>query len=328
MAIDLLERGQMFSDLRVLELSRVNNIGHKHEMHIYLCECVCGNRIEVSQGELVGKHIRSCGCTSKPRTQSLKYDLTDMYFGRLHVINQAPTFWSDSGKSRMIRWNCECECGNKVVVNSRALRAKATQSCSCYHQQRVSDALTDDLRGRRFGMLEVIERAGSYVRKNNINSGKAALWRCRCECGNEIVTSGWSLKCNDNVSCGCAKRSQAERYVEDILSENGYVKDVSYFTEITFPDLMSKDGGYLRFDFAVKTNDVYTFIECQGEQHYKSVAYFGGDDAFLRRKANDALKKQWISAHNYRLIEIPYTAHSRDDFLKILTEKNIIELAN
>jgi len=323
----VLSTGDKFFDLTVVTLSNVVTIGHKHTMNKYLCECVCGNHIEVSQGELVGKHVRSCGCRHKPKKQSLKYDLTDCYFGKLHVIDQAETFWSDSGKSRMIRWNCECECGNKITVNSRALRTGATQSCGCLQKQRVSEALTDDLTGKRFGMLRVIERAGSY-RKTNKSGGVAALWRCECDCGNETITFGWSLKCGDNVSCGCAKKSQAERYVEDILIQNGYVKDSTYFMEKTFPDLISVDGGYLRFDFAVIKNNSYIFIECQGEQHYKSVEWFGGDEAFNRRQANDILKKNWVLSHNYRLIEIPYTIHLYDEFLNILLKEHIIELAN
>lgn len=327
MGTTLLKKGDAFSDLTVVGLSRVIEIGHKHVMHMYLCECVCGKKIEISQGELVGKHIKSCGCTYKTKNQVLKYDLTDCYFGRLRVINQADTFWSDSGKSRMIRWNCECECGNKVVVNSRALRTGATQSCGCYQKQRVSETLTDDLTDKYFGLLHVIERAGSYHR-NNSDSGMAAMWKCKCECGNEIITFGWSLKCGDNVSCGCAKRSQAERYVESILSDYGYIKGNTYFSELTFPDLMSSDGGYLRFDFAIKLDEEYIFIECQGEQHYKSVAYFGGDGAFEHRQANDALKRKWVSEHGYRLIEIPYTVRDRESFLKILAKEHIIELTN
>lgn len=322
-----INKGDVFSDLTVIELARVVEIGHKHVMHVYLCECTCGERLEVNQGELVSGHIKSCGCVSKPRFQALQYDLTDCYFGKLHVIDQADTFWSDSGKSRMVRWNCECECGKKVVVNSRALRTGATQSCGCYQKQRVSEALTDDLTNKRFGLLYVLERTGSYRRKNS-SSGMAVMWKCKCDCGNEIVTFGWSLKCGDNVSCGCAKRSEAERTVEEILSDNGYVKDVTFFTEISFPDLIGFEGHRLRFDFAIKTNDKYVFIECQGEQHYKSVDFFGGNKAFVHRQENDKLKRKWVSEHNYRLIEIPYTIRGRDDFLKVLAKEHIIELAN
>lgn len=323
----IFDTGSQFNNLTIVKFLGSIDIGHKHTMNQYLCRCSCGRELILSQGEIVSGHIKSCGCSSKVRKQPLIYDLTGQRFGKLVVINQAKTFWSDSGKSRMIRWNCICDCGNMVTVNSRALRTGATQSCGCHQKQRVSETLTDNLIGKQFGRLTVIERAGSHKRQTS-NSGVCAMWKCRCECGNEIITYGWSLKCGDTTSCGCSKISQAEIYVHSILSEFGFVKDVNYFSEKTFPDLVGVNGGKLRFDFMVYLSDGVVFIECQGEQHYKSVDYFGGDESFALRVQNDNLKREWINKHGYKLIEIPYTVHSYDDFLKILVKEHIIELAN
>lgn len=47
-------------------------------------------------------------------------------FGRLKVVSQAePT------KDNHKRWLCECECGNKTIVDGRDLRKGATKSCGC-----------------------------------------------------------------------------------------------------------------------------------------------------------------------------------------------------
>lgn len=131
-----------------------------------------------------------------------------------------------------------------------------------------------------------------------------------------------------HCSCGCSKMSQAEIYVHSILSKFGFVKDVDYFSEKTFPDLIGVNGGKLRFDFMVHLSDGIVFIECQGKQHYKSVDYFGGDESFALRVQNDNLKREWINKHGYKLIEIPYTVHSYDDFLKIFVKEHIVELTN
>lgn len=53
-----------------------------------------------------------------------------------------------------------------------------------------------DLTGQRFGRLTVIERAGS-------NKWNQAKWRCKCDCGNEIVTLGNLLQRGGTRSCGC-----------------------------------------------------------------------------------------------------------------------------
>lgn len=52
-----------------------------------------------------------------------------------------------------------------------------------------------DLTGQQFGRLVVLEREGSI-------RGHAA-WRCRCECGKEIVTMSCSLRSGRTTSCGC-----------------------------------------------------------------------------------------------------------------------------
>ena len=54
---------------------------------------------------------------------------------------------------------------------------------------------TVDMVGKRFGRLVVLERAG--------NAGPCAAWRCRCDCGNEIVTNGSCLRRGQTRSCGC-----------------------------------------------------------------------------------------------------------------------------
>lgn len=55
-----------------------------------------------------------------------------------------------------------------------------------------------DLTGKRYFRLTVIENAGK--RKNG-----EAMWLCKCDCGNEIVTRGSLLRGGRTRSCGCLK---------------------------------------------------------------------------------------------------------------------------
>ena len=57
----------------------------------------------------------------------------------------------------------------------------------------------NDLTGKKYGRLTVIERAGSTTQKK-------ALWNCRCDCGNEIIVVGSHLLNGNTRSCGCYKR--------------------------------------------------------------------------------------------------------------------------
>ena len=59
-----------------------------------------------------------------------------------------------------------------------------------------------DMTGRVVGRLLVIEECGR-------DSRGEALWRCRCECGNEIIVLGSNLRNEHTTSCGCYKRERA-----------------------------------------------------------------------------------------------------------------------
>src|SRR5687768_6687250 len=53
-----------------------------------------------------------------------------------------------------------------------------------------------DLTGHKYGRLTVIELA------ERTSPGKYK-WRCRCECGKEVVVLGNSLRTGNTLACGC-----------------------------------------------------------------------------------------------------------------------------
>lgn len=53
-----------------------------------------------------------------------------------------------------------------------------------------------DLTGKVFGLLTVIERANNIIHRN-------AFWRCRCQCGNIVFVSGTNLRQSYTTDCGC-----------------------------------------------------------------------------------------------------------------------------
>jgi hypothetical protein len=59
-----------------------------------------------------------------------------------------------------------------------------------------------DETGMQYGRLIVLCREGSNYRHE-------ATWRCRCECGKEVVVAGWLLRNGDTQSCGCLQRERA-----------------------------------------------------------------------------------------------------------------------
>jgi hypothetical protein len=119
-------------------------------------------------------------------------DLAGQKFGSLTVLQQAT-----NGKWNEARWVCLCDCGKTVIKTTAELTRKRypATSCGCQRKTRL-----EDLTGRRFGYLTVLERA------ENNNQGKTQ-WKCRCFCGNEIIVPAGDLKKpnREYMSCGCMK---------------------------------------------------------------------------------------------------------------------------
>lgn len=61
-----------------------------------------------------------------------------------------------------------------------------------------------DLTGQRFGRLIVLERA------ENKNKDRHACWLCQCDCGNQVVVYGVSLRNKDTQSCGCLQKERTK----------------------------------------------------------------------------------------------------------------------
>lgn len=63
------------------------------------------------------------------------------------------------------------------------------------------EKMFEDLTGRKFGRLTVLEFHGK-------DKERRIQWKCMCECGNEIVTTGKRLRNGTTKSCGCLHKEK------------------------------------------------------------------------------------------------------------------------
>ena len=149
-------------------------------------------------------------------------DLTGKRFGRLSVVelDHKKTVKYKNGRHRTTYfWKCKCDCGNEVIRSGNSLRAGYTKSCGCNQVEKKKENINMkkmlqikintnkiDLTNRIFGKLLVL---GLDHKKEVINkNGKKKTyyyWKCACECGNEVIRSGESLRRGATKSCGCYK---------------------------------------------------------------------------------------------------------------------------
>lgn len=210
-------------------------------------------------------------------------------YGQLTVIEKAP---SRNGRGY---WLCQCDCGNKKEIRSDALKEGGTQSCGCLHKKILYNKNKKDLLGQTFGKLTVIEETS----ERDPNT-RAIMWKCKCECGSEILVSTKNLTSHHTQSCGCLK-SQGEYIISNLLTLN----NISFEKEKSFPTCIFTDTNkQARFDFFV--NNQY-IIEFDGKQHFESygTGWFT-EETHLKVIEHDDLKNKWCKENGIPLIRIPY----------------------
>lgn len=62
-------------------------------------------------------------------------DLTGERFGRLVVIKEVEPHISKSGKTKMRKWLCRCDCGTEKEILGTSLSRGATKSCGCLNSE-------------------------------------------------------------------------------------------------------------------------------------------------------------------------------------------------
>lgn len=97
----------------------------------------------------------------------------------------------------------------------------------------------------------------------------------------------------------CNTISHGEELTRKILEEYR----LGFEQQKKFDGLVGVNGGKLSYDFFVER---YLLIEIQGEQHYKPLDLFGGEERFKQQQEHDRLKREFAINNGYKLLEIPY----------------------
>ena len=142
-----------------------------------------------------------------------------------------------------------------------------------------------------------VELVGSY-------KGMLERVRARCrKCGYEWepITANLYYEREGHVStCPKCNRSYGEKAIENYLISHS----IAYEPQKKFDGLVGTGGRLLSYDFFLLEYNV--LIEFQGEQHYKPIDYYGGEENFQVQQAHDSLKADYASSHGHRLLAIPY----------------------
>lgn len=176
--------------------------------------------------------------------------------------------------------DCECDCGAITTVNYKDIISGNTKSCGCYLKDHPIQLI--DLKGQYFGNLEVLERAGKLHH--------LTLWRCRCDCGNEIMVKSDALRKGKITACrSCIpKRSPGYKHGDS------YTRLHKIYTEMVYRYTSSKSDGYERYG----ARGIYICDEWKngkndtnGYKAFKQWAYANG----YHDPLPDQPKREWLT---------------------------------
>lgn len=94
---------------------------------VWQCLCDCGKITYVASSDLRRGSTKSCGCMKGfLNGEKHKIDMIGKRFGKLIVLKQDSLDTDGS-----YNYLCQCDCGNKKIVNGVNLRQGSIQSCGC-----------------------------------------------------------------------------------------------------------------------------------------------------------------------------------------------------
>lgn len=273
--------GQKFNNLTVIGFQK-----DKWDRNRYLCKCVCGKEILTNKSDLISGSKKSCGCLKVNAVEKYKY-LIGSQINKWIVLEIVM-------KNNVCCATCMCECGTTKFVNVYNLLNNKTKDCGCGRKHMLRETKSKNLVGMRFGKLvaiELLEESNKFNRR---------LYRCKCDCGNEIIVPSSSLTTNHTLSCGCLL-SYYNMYIDMLLDKLNVTHQKEKVVYI--------DGSTYRFDFYLP--DYNLMIEYDGQQHYMPVN-FGENDTKLmeeklkERQHKDQVKNNYCKINNINLLRIPY----------------------
>ena len=196
----------------------------------------------------------------------------------------------------------QCDKGHKYSVNPSDFKSgHRCPICSGNHPKTAKSNFIKQVEGEGYKLI------GEYVN----SSTKVEI---ECNKGHRYFVTPNNFK--KGTRCPhCSINSHGEILTKKILDEYS----CKYESQKKFDGLIGLGGGQLSYDFFV---DDYLLIEIQGEQHYRAIEWYGGEEQYKKQQEHDRRKREFAKENDYELLEILYFGvKDLDKLEKILREK-------
>ncbi len=257
-------------------------------------QCDCGG-VNYRSGEQLVKRKAKMDCGSKAEgticpLDSLLHRSPDL---ASQLVDQSLASQLSNQSGRSVEWTCgkhiwTAPVQNRVDRGDRCPyctgRTICLDNCLLTTHPEISKELVDESLAREL---------------SHGNSRKKVLWQC--DCGNR-----WLAPTANRVKGhGCPKcvSSKMNKWSLQLCKE----LSLDFKAEARFDECRSK--GVLPFDVAIfdESGKTIACIEAQGEQHFESVAHFGGGKTLARQQKHDQIKRDYCETQGIPLIEVHYS---------------------
>lgn len=139
-------------------------------------------------------------------------------------------------------WLCECDCKNLIAIRFSNLNAGTTQSCGCLHKEVCHE---DHLKivGQKFSRLLVVDYDGERLMPDGVTVRH--MYKCVCDCGNELYVAKSCLTTGRSQSCGCIQRDVVTERWENFRKDNDIVGMVfGKLTVVSFAGVVNQVSTY------------------------------------------------------------------------------------
>ena len=244
------------------EIQIEKNKSRKNKATYWECFCKKCKGTFHTESQNVTK-VKSCGCSR--RYKDVEKEIGQKY-GHLTILE---VDWERTeqeyakGKQLGVFYKCQCDCENKTIKTYRLNSIKFGHIKSCGCSRFNNPLIMEDLTGQKFGRLTVIkrdlERDFGELKEKGTRRGNVH-WLCRCDCGNEKLSSvtGWQLKSGHTQSCGCLNSEiTAERNRRDSTKINRVFRTKENIKEFINDGVVRVYGDNNDGSFIVDVDDYY-----------------------------------------------------------------------
>lgn len=247
---------------------------------------------EVKNGR--GRNVRLDSNYRNPKANKQISDIRDEWFKKFGVLVTGDIYERNCAPIKFICPKHE-DFGEQEATYSTSQKAKYL----CKYCAQESSTLILVNRGREnfYSKLDAqknpdITVVGEYVSFH-------VKIACICQkCGAEFLLRPDHIL--RGIGCGKCTVSIGENRIKDALDSHG----IQFIPQYFFDDC-KMNNRVMPFDFFIP--DLDTAIEFDGEQHFKPVDHFGGEENLEITQKRDRFKTDYCKRNNINLIRIPYT---------------------